>query len=425
MASEGWDDHNRSGKTTARDFAYNYLSSCEPNAVLFVNGDNDTFPLWYLQEVEGFRTDIRVVNYMLSSGSWYVHQLSRKIYNSEKIPLSIPPEKFNKGINDYVPITDRLEGTHELKDVIAFIKSDHPSSKIQTVSGSDLNYMPTHNVKLSLDKAKLLSTGTVPEDRIAEVPDSLAWRISGNALYKNDLMLLDFLSSNNWERPIYFANPSSVKKVLGLDEYMHLEGFIYHLRPYKAEGYIKNMGGVNPDKSFDLLVNKAKYGNLEKDGISVDRESYRNSGIPKNNLLRVAEAFLDRADILAFEDANANDVQIKDYTNKAVQALDTYVHYFPNHKIHWDMYMLPYAENYMRAGEMEKATVVLDALYHYYTSDLDFINSQRPLFKELLINDQQTALGVLQRLGQSTEEYGLKELSTKIDSTFTTQLEFY
>lgn len=425
MASEGWDDHNRSGKTTARDFAYNYLSSCEPNAVLFVNGDNDTFPLWYLQEVENFRTDIRVVNYMLSSGSWYVHQLGRKIYNSEKIPLSLPPEKYNKGINDYVPITDRLEGTHELKDVIAFIKSDHPSSKIQTVSGSDLNYMPTHNVKLTLDKAKLLSSGTVPEDKLSEVPDSLNWRISGNALYKNDLMLLDFLSTNNWERPIYFANPSSIKKVLGLDEYMHLEGFVYRLRPYKAEGYIRNMGGVSPDKSFDLLVNTAKYGNLEKDGISVDRESYRNSGIPKNNLLRVAEAFLDRADILALEDATANDTQIKEYTHKAVQALDTYVHYFPNHKIHWDMYMLPYAENYMRAGEMDKAKVVIDALYHYYTTDLDFINSQRPLFKELLVNDQQTALGVLQRLGKSTKEYGLEELSAKIDSTFNKQIELY
>lgn len=425
MASEGWDDHNRSGKTTARDFAYNYLSSCEPNAILFVNGDNDTFPLWYLQEVEGVRTDIRVVNYMLSSGSWYVHQLSRKIYNSEKIPLNIPPEKFNKGINDYIPITDRLEGFHELKDVIDFIKSDHPSSKIQTVSGTDLNYMPTHSVKLSLDKARLLSTGTVPANKIDEVPDSLNWKIGGNALYKNDLMLLDFLSANNWERPIYFANPSSIKKVLALDEYMHLEGFVYRLRPYKAEAYIKNMGGVDPDKSFDLLVNTAKYGNLEQDGISVDRESYRNSGIPKNNLLRVAEAFLDRADLLAFEDATTNAEEIKEYTNKAVQALDTYVHYFPNHKIHWDMYMLPYAESYMRAGEMEKATVVVDALYNYYTSDLDFINSQRPIFKELLVNDQQTALGVLQRLGQSTEEYGLKELSTKIDSTFTTQIEFY
>ncbi len=425
MASEGWDDHNRSGRTTAHDFAYNYLTSCEPNAVLFVNGDNDTFPLWYIQEVEDYRTDVRVVNYMLSSGSWYVHQMSRKLYDSEKVPLSIPPAKYNNGVNDYVPITDRIEGTHELEEVIGFIKSDHPSSKIQTVGGSDLNYMPTHKVKLTLDKSKLLSSGTVPTDKINEVPDSLTWKISGNALYKNDLMLLDFLSSNNWERPIYFANPSSVKKVLGLDEYMHLEGFVYRLRPYKAEGYINNMGGIDPNKSFDLLVNKAKYGNLEKDDISVDRESYRNAFIPKNNLLRVAEAFLDRADFLSLENASLNALQIEDNRKKAIQALDTYVHYFPNHKIHWDMYMLPYAESYMRAGAMDKATVVVDALYNYYTSDLEYINSQRPVFKDLLRNDHQTALGVLQRLGQSTKEYGLEELNNKIDSTFNVQIECY
>ncbi|MDA3907417.1 MAG: DUF2723 domain-containing protein [Bacteroidales bacterium] len=425
MASEGWDDHNRSGKTTARDFAYNYLSSCEPNAVLFVNGDNDTFPLWYIQEVEGFRTDVRVVNYMLSSGSWYVHQMGRKLYDSKKIPLSLTQDKYNNGINDYVPITERLEGTHELKAVIDFIKSDHPSSKVKMTSGSDINYMPTRNIKLALDKAKLLSTGTVSKDKIDKVPDSLTWRVSGSFLQKNDLMLLDFLSSNNWDRPIYFANPSSVKKVLGLDEYMHLEGFVYRLRPYKAEGYMKNMGGIDADKSFDLLVNKAKYGNLEKDEVSVDRESYRNSRIPQNNLLRVAEALLDRADILALEDAITNAAQIEERTNKAVQALDTYVHYFPNHKIHWNMYMLTYAENYMRAGEMDKATDIIDALYIYYISDLDYINSQRPVFRDLLRSDQQTALGVLQRMGQYTKKYGLQDLSAKIDSAFTTQIEFY
>ncbi len=425
MASEGWDDHNRSGRTTAHDFAYNYLSSCEPNAVLFVNGDNDTFPLWYIQEVEGFRTDVRVVNYMLSSGSWYVHQLSRKIYNSEKVPLSLPPDQYNNGVNDYVPITDRIDGYHELKDIIAFIKSDHPSSKTQTVGGNALNYMPTHNIKLTLDKNTLLKTGTVPVNKINEVPDSLMWRVRGNFLQKNDLMLLDFLATNNWERPIYFANPSSINKVLGLDEYMHLEGFVYRLSPYKADGYIKNMGGVNADKSFDVLVNKGKYGNLEKENVSVDRESYRNAGIPKNNLLRVAEIYLDRADQLINEDSIANAMKIKECKDKAIKALDTYVYYFPNNKIHWDMYMLPYAETYMRAGDMDKATEVVEALYKYYTSDLDYINSQRPLYKDFLRNDQQTALGVLQRLGQSTKEYHLQDLNTKIDSTFSAQLEFY
>lgn len=426
MANEGWDDHNRSGKTAARDFAYNYLASCEPDAILIVNGDNDTFPLWYVQEVEGFRTDVRVLNFELAGSSWYVHQLGRKLYDSEKVPLSIPNSEYNIGVNDLIYINPMFSDTFDLKEVVEFIASDNPATKIKTGETSFESFIPTRNVKLKLDKAKLLSTGTVDKSKIDDVPDSLNWKISGGALYKNDLMLLDFLASNNWERPIYFASPSSVNAVFPLDEYMHLEGFVSRLRPYRAESYIKGMGGVDPDKSFDLLVNKAKYGNLEKENVTMDRQSNINAIVlPKRKLLRVAETFLDRADMLAFEDSTANALQIKKYTNKAVKALDTYVHYFPNHTIHWDVYMVYYAESYMRAGEMEKAKDIINTVYDYYVSDLDYINSQRPIFKELLTNDQRTALSILQRLGQSTKEYGLEELGTKIDSTFTTQLEFY
>lgn len=408
LASEGWDDHDRSGKTTARDFAINYLESCEPNAILFVNGDNDTFPLWYIQEVEGIRTDIRVVNYMLSSGPWYVHQLQRKIYDSEKIPLSLLPEQYNKGVNSYVPIYPKVQGTYELKDVVDFIKSDDNSTKLGTQRGDKMNYIPTRNFKLTLDSAYLVESGVVPAEKAALIPNELRWSIGGSAIYKNDLMLLDLIATNNWERPIYFANPSSVKKVLGLDEYMHLEGFVYRFLPYKAEGLIKGMGGVNPDKAFDLLVNKANWGNLNHEDVTVDRESYRNSGIPKNNFLRVAESMLDKGDV-----------------EKAIIALDTYQEYYPHEKVHYDMYMLPYAEAYYRAGAIEKGNEIINTLYDYYTSDLNYINSLDPEFKKLLVQDQQTALGVLQRMGQSTRQYRQTELSAKIDSTFKEQVNFY
>ena len=408
LASEGWDDHNRSGKTTARDFAINYLESCEPNAILFVNGDNDTFPLWYIQEVEGIRTDIRVVNYMLSSGPWYVHQLQRKIYDSEKIPLSLRPDQYNKGVNSYVPIYPKVQGTYELRDVVDFIKSDDNSTKLSTQRGDKMNYIPTRNFKLTLDSAYLVESGVVPAEKAHLVPNELTWSVGGSAVYKNDLMLLDLIATNNWERPIYFANPSSVKKVLGLDEYMHLEGFVYRLLPYKAEGLIKGMGGVNPDKAYDLLVNRAKWGNLNHEDVTVDRESHRNSGIPKNNFLRVAESMLDKGEV-----------------EKAIIALDTYQEYYPHEKVHYDMYMLPYAEAYYRAGAIDKANEVINILYDYYTSDLNYINSLDPEYKKLLIQDQQTALGVLQRMGQSTRQFRQTELSSKIDSTFKEQVNFY
>lgn len=408
MATEGWNDHDRSGKTTARDFAINYLESCEPNAILFVNGDNDTFPLWYAQEVEGIRTDIRVVNYMLSSGPWYVHQLQRKIYNSEKIPLSLRPDQYNKGVNSYVPIYPKVQGTYELSQVIDFIKSDDKSTKLGTQRGEQLNYIPTRNVKISLDSAQLINSGIVSVDKAHLIPQKISWKLGGGSIYKNDLMLLDLIATNNWDRPIYFANPSSVKKVLPLDEYMHLEGFVYHLLPYKAEGQIKGMGGVNPEKAYDLLVNKANFGNLNDPKVAIDRESARNSGIPKNNFLRVAESLIAKGD-----------------KERAINALDKYVENYPHEVVHYDMYMIPYVEAYYRAGATDKANNMIKTLFEFYISELNYINSLDPERKRLLVQDQQTALGVLQRLGQVTRQNQQMDLNQKIDSTFKEQINFY
>ncbi len=407
LASQGWDDHDRSGKTAARDFAFNYLNSCEPNAILFVNGDNDTFPLWYAQEVENVRTDIRVVNYMLSSGPWYVHQLQRKIYDSEKVPLSIEPEKYNKGVNTYVPIYPRVEGTFELNQIIDFIKNDDQSTKIGQ-GDKKINYMPTRKVKLTLDSAYLVESGVVPRDKAHLIPKEMSWSVGGSALYKNDLMVLDFIATNNWERPVYFANPNSIKKVLGLDEYMHLEGYVYRLLPYKAEGLVRGMGGVNPEKSFDLLVNRASYGNLEREDVTIDRESYRESGIVKNNLMRVADGFI----------ANGNN-------EKAIIALDTYQKYFPHTKVHYDMYMLAFGDNYFRAGAIEKGQEINQIIFDYYLSELNYINSLSPKFKELLSQDQQSALGVLQRIAQTSKRYKQIEFGNMVDSTFKEQVNFY
>ncbi|MEI6437101.1 MAG: DUF2723 domain-containing protein, partial [Bacteroidota bacterium] len=211
MAKENWDDHDRSGKYACRDFAANYLRSCDPQGILFTNGDNDTFPLWYDQEVEGIGTDIRVVNLMLASGPWYINQLYKKAYNSNPIPLTLTQEQYQQGTNDILPFYDvGLKGYVELKDMIDFIKSDNPQSFLTLQNGDKMKFFPSKKVKITVDSAACVKYGIVPKHLQGKMVDSIYWTIRSNQLYKNDLMLLDLLASNKWERPLYFAAPSSV-----------------------------------------------------------------------------------------------------------------------------------------------------------------------------------------------------------------------
>ena len=326
MAQQGWDDHDRSGKYTARDFGMNYMVSCDPDAVLITNGDNDTFPLWYVQEVEDFRTDVRVVNYMLSSGYWYVHQLGRKIYDSEPLPFTLNPDQYEKGRNQYIMYVDRgIKGYTEVSDLIDFIASEDERTKLPLTTGEKINYMPTKKLRLTVDSAKCVQNGIVPPELAHLIVPYIEWEVRQNALYKNDLMLLDFLASNNWERPLYFANPSSLEKVLDIDQYCHLEGNVYKFMPVKATDYIPGLGGVHADKSYDIIMNDFSWGNLNDPSVTVDRESYRHARILKQNFLRIAQALMNQ---------NKPDM--------AADILDTCLFYFPSDKIHYDIIMMPF-----------------------------------------------------------------------------------
>jgi transmembrane protein TMEM260 (protein O-mannosyltransferase) len=407
MASQGWDDHNRSGKYAARDFAFNYLESCDQNGVLFTNGDNDTFPLWYAQEVEGKRTDLRVVNYMLSSGAWYVQQLGNKIYESEKLPFTLSPEQYKKGVNDQIPILNRLNERVNLKQLIEFVANDDERSKWPLQGGEKINFLPTKKVRLMVDSAKCIDNGIVPIELAGDIVPYIDWDISQNYLFKNDLMFLDFLASNNWERPIYFANPSSISKVASIDEYCHLNGIVYKFMPVKAKEYAPGVGGVDANSTYDILMNKAVWGELNDPSVTVDRESSRNSGIAKQNYLRLARALLSE---------NKKD--------SAGAVIDKCLEFFPQEKFPYDLYMIPYADVYYEAGQDEKANAIVLALADKYRDDLIYIRSLDAKRARAFDQDMQQAYAILQRLSQMTRTNGQKELSTQMDSIFYQELEF-
>lgn len=400
MLAENYDDHDRSGKYAARDFATNYLNSCGKNAILITHGDNDTFPLWYAQEVEGVRTDIRVVNYMLSSGDWYVHQLARKIYDSEPLRFQLTPEQYNKGVNEILPVYEQTSERVELKEIMNFIASDDPRSKIPMNNGELLNFVPTRKVRLTVNKENAIKSGIVPSYMADSIMPYIDWNIQANYLYKNDIMLMDFLANNNWERPLYFASPSSVSKVFDLDKYCHQTGVVYKFIPVLATEYYKGLGGVDEVASYDILMNKAKWGNLNDPDVKVDRESVRNHMMAKQSYLRLAQALV-----------------AKNKNTEAIAVVDRLVKEFPNEKFTFDLYMLPLIDVYYRAGDTLKANNFLMTLARVYGDNLTFYNQVDPKFATFYKEDSEEALMVLARLfsvaKQNKQPQLIKELESK------------
>ncbi|KAF0199066.1 MAG: Uncharacterized protein FD166_691 [Bacteroidetes bacterium] len=400
MAAENWDDHNRANKYAARDFAANYLNSCDRNAVLITNGDNDTFPLWYAQEVEGIRTDIRVVNYMLASGDWYVHQLSRKIYDSDPLKFTLTPKQYNKGVNEFIPFVDRAGGQQfELKEIIDFIADETDRSKITLQSGERINYFPTRRVRLTVDSAKAVRNGIVPAYMADSIVPVVEWEIKSNYLYKNDLMLLDFLASNDWERPLYFASPSSESKVLGIDKYCHQTGVVYKFIPVLAEDYVAGLGGVDTKASYDILMNKCKWGNLNQPDVYVDRESFRNSMMHKQNFMRLAQALVR-----------------KGKNTEAIAVADRCIAEFPNKKITFDYFMLPLAEVYYQAGATQKANDFVRTIAGIYIENLSYYNSVSPEFSSYYQEDKMQAYAVMSRIWEWGERFNQKALLDELKS---------
>lgn len=504
MAKDGWDDHDRSGKYAARDYAFNYLESCGPEAVLFTNGDNDTFPLWYAQEVEDKRTDVRVVNYMLSSGAWYVHQLGRKVYDSDRLPLTLKPEQYNKGVNMYVPVVEAPESfiselleqnmdtfgeeyknylhdfisildnssfpekkpndyndiskqketlnfatflglvnyfsknenisefdinrseinrlksnlnklknrvskaPMDIKFIVDFIADESQQSKIPLQNGERINFVPVRKVRLNVDSAACVDNGIVPPELADRIVPYIEWEIKQNHLYKNDLMLFDFLATNNWHREIYFANPSSVSDVFDVDQYCHLDGIVYRFMPVKADHFVPGLGGILTGETYDQLVNKAKWGNIQDPDVTVDRETARTSTIIKQNYVRLAEALVKEGK-----------------KDSAITVLDTCLHYFPDEQFPFDFYMMAFVEVYYDAGANEKANQLIEILFDHSLAEIDYIKSLNAKTARHYDEDFQRALALIQRLGQLAKKNGYQDIAKEMDSTFMQEIEFY
>lgn len=401
MANQGWDDHDRSGKYAARDFAMNYLKGCDKNSIILTYGDNDTFPLWYVQEVEGYRTDVRVLNHMLASGYWYVQQMFSKVYDSDPLPFTLKKEQYGNGVNNYIPVYEHpsLENKYtELSELIGFVANDDDRAKISVSGGKKINYFPSKKVRLTVDAKKCIENGIVPREMADRIEPYIEWEIKQNALFKNDLAVLDFLATNDWERALYTANPSSLSEILDIDKYWHQEGMVYKFIPVKAENYYEGIGGVNANKTYEVFMN-CRWGNLNDPDVSVDRESNRNSRLPRQNYLRAAETFLMNGD-----------------KQKAIDLLNACQAFFPDNKIQYDMMMIPFVDTYYQAGEKEKANEIAGRLIEIYGDDLRYYNTLKPSFVEKYYKESaERSLRILRSISQLVKMNGETDLSARAD----------
>ena len=350
MAAEGWDDHDRSNRYTAREFAKNYLKSCEPNAILFTMGDNDTFPLWYIQEVEGYRTDVRIVNLSLLNTDWYIDQMKRDAYDGKGLPFSLNRNQYKQGTRDVAIFIDKGASDRRLnlKDFNKWIKSDRQETKINI--GKDYDFYYTKKIRIPVNK------NNITDLHRDSVLDFLDIELKTSQLEKKDIMILDLIEQNDWERPIYFAITigSSGRSFLYLNDFFRLDGMVYKLMPTNYTNQSSEMGGIDSSILYPILMKDYKWGNLNKD-IYLDETNIRMTMNFRNNFSRLAQKLIKE----------------KEYI-KAKKVLDYCMTIMPGEKVALNYFVHPIIKSYYNINETESANKIIDLLHTTYASELQY-----------------------------------------------------
>ena len=374
LASSNWDDHDRSGRYTARSMAIKYLESCEPNSILFTIGDNDTFPLWYLQEIEGVRTDVRVLNTSLFNTDWYIDQMKRKAYESDPIPSSISHDKYRYGTRDYIIKEVTTLDTIDIKTFIKFVTQDDDKYKYKSLlqkQGYETNYMreqdlnanylPSESIRIPVDKESVLKNNIVDNNLSDEIVDEIIIKIKGQALYKNRLMMLDIIAENNWERPIYFTGGSfGDDDYLWMKDYLQLEGLCYKLVPIKTTIDQTNpyeMGRVNTEKMYSMVKDWDWGTNGDMD-IYFDVESRKNSITYRSNIARLI-----------------NQLILENKKVKAEEITDIVIENMPVNIFGYYTLLESYIESYYKLENKEKARGLFSEIANKYKENLFYFSS--------------------------------------------------
>jgi hypothetical protein len=377
MASQNWDDHDRSNRYTAQSMAKSYLQSIQKDkgAIIFTIGDNDTFALWYAQEIEGFRTDVRTINSSLLGTDWYIDQMKRKTYESDPVPSQMTHDLYAYGVRDvirYQPVLDSVRW--DIKDLINWIASDHPRTKLKDLlqkTGQDPNqlpesqqegvFYPTRKIRVPVNKENVLKSGIVKAEDADKILPYIDIDLPESALLKNQMMMLDILANNDWKRPIYFTGGSySDSEYLWMKKYLQLEGLVYKLVPIETDLGDENpylMGRIDSDLMYDIVM-QWEWGNSERLDIYHDPETRKNSISFRSNMARLAETLINEGKA----------AKAKDILDLAIEKMP--LDYFGYYSL-----LVPFVDGYYRIGEIDKARELSEKIAAKYSGRLNYFSS--------------------------------------------------
>ncbi len=371
MAQQNWDDHDRSNRYSCRDFGANYLKSCEEQAILFSNGDNDTFPLWYNQEVEETGTDKRVCNLSYLQTDWYISQMKRPYYESKALPISWEYKDFMPGKNEIARVDNRLGQPISVEKAFNFLRSDDPRTKTREGDNylpSDQLYVETPNGEQMLFKKKRMYT-------------------------RSEMMIMEMIEQNDFERPMYFCATVGNDYYLGLEPWMELTGLTYQIMPTRSSD---GQPRVNSEKMYDNMLHKFAYGNMNMPGIYIDE-----------NLMRMCRThrmmFAQLAEQLIREHQNEKAVEVLDYAEEQL----------PGYNVPYDYTSASMASMYYLLGEDEKANVIMDNVAQ---SCVEYLRFARSLSKSRRASMDQTTgreAAILSYVLQTCERNGANEIVDK------------
>ncbi len=357
MAKQNWDDHDRSHKRTATAMAKNYLDSVEENGILFTIGDNDTFPLWYVQEIEGYRQDVRIINTSLFATDWYIDQMKRKTYDSPGIKTLLEHKDYTYGTNDQIIYNrdQRIPDTISLINWIKYIKSDNPSTSLELQNGQRINTFPTKNVILPVNLENAVKSGVISAKDTANAVSAIPLKITNNQIGKNTLLMLDLLANNDWERPIYFSGGSfGDADYLWMKDYLEVDGLTYKLVPLKTTSSPYEMGRVDGDKMYERIMNW-HWGNSGDPNMYHDPQTRRNGISYRSNMIRTVQELIQ-----------------EDQPEKAKDILDLAMEKMPVQQFGFYSILSPIIASYYKIGETEKAREVWKEVATIYQQNLDY-----------------------------------------------------